>query len=58
MIEYHIIRLFRMFDFLIVHERSTYGDRLKSNYEDLSMIGRLLNHSLQLRSRKVVVGLG
>jgi hypothetical protein len=58
MIEYPIIRLFRMFGFSIVRELSIYGERLKSNYKDLSMIDRHLNHSLQLKSRKVAVGLG
>jgi hypothetical protein len=58
MIEYPIIRLFRMFGFSIVHELSIYGERLKSNYEDLSMIDGHLNHCLELRSRKVAVGLG
>jgi hypothetical protein len=58
MVEYLITRLFRMFDFLIAHERSIYGERLKSNYEDLSMIDGHLNHCLQLKSRKVAVGLG
>jgi hypothetical protein len=58
MIEYPIIRLFRTFDSSIVRELSIYGERLKSKYEDLSMIDGHLNHSLQLRSRKVAVGLG
>lgn len=58
MIEYHTTRLFRMFDFSIVHEPSTFVERLKNDYRDLSMIGRLLNHCLELRSRKVAVGLG
>jgi len=58
MIEYPTIHLFRMFDFSIVHELNIYGERLRSDYKHLSMIDGHLNHFLQLRSRKVVGGLG
>jgi hypothetical protein len=58
MIEYPIIRLFRMSGFSIVHELNIYGERLRSDYKDLSMIDGLLNPFLELRLRKVAVGLG